>query len=145
MGNMISYLDQNIIFNWSQDSDLLRVGRSRDQILVGARFSAPVQTGCEAHPASCTVGTTSFPGVKQPGYGIDHPPPYSSEVKEGVKLYLYSPSVPSWPALGCTLRLPLPVICKVSQKENYGNLWVQYFMFIEVHVTSWHHSVIVPD
>jgi len=30
----------------------------------GARFSAPVQTGPRAHPASCTVGTGSFPGVK---------------------------------------------------------------------------------
>ena len=27
-----------------------------------ARFSAPVQTGPEAHPASCTMGTGSFPG-----------------------------------------------------------------------------------
>ena len=30
----------------------------------GARFSAPVQTGPGAHPASCTMGTGSFPGVK---------------------------------------------------------------------------------
>ena len=29
-----------------------------------ARFSAPVQTGPGAYPASCTMGTTSFPGVK---------------------------------------------------------------------------------
>ena len=28
----------------------------------GARFSAPVQTGPEAHSASCTMGTGSFPG-----------------------------------------------------------------------------------
>ena len=31
---------------------------------MGARFSAPVQTGPEAHPAFCTIGTVSFPGVK---------------------------------------------------------------------------------
>jgi len=31
---------------------------------VGARFSAPVQTGPEAHPASCTMGTGSLPGVR---------------------------------------------------------------------------------
>jgi hypothetical protein len=30
---------------------------------VGARFSAPVQTVPEAHPASCTMGTGSFMGV----------------------------------------------------------------------------------
>jgi len=34
-----------------------------------ARFSAPVQTGPGAHPASCTVGTGSFPGVKS-GRGV---------------------------------------------------------------------------
>ena len=45
-------------------SDWLRVGRSGDPIPVGARFSAPVQTGPGAHPASCTMGTGSFPGVK---------------------------------------------------------------------------------
>ena len=36
---------------------------------MGARFSAPVQTGPGAHPASCTVGTGSFPGVKS-GRGV---------------------------------------------------------------------------
>ena len=34
-----------------------------------ARFSAPVQTGPGAHPASCTIGTGSFPGVKS-GRGV---------------------------------------------------------------------------
>jgi len=59
-----------------------------------ARFSAPVQTGPGAHPASCKMGTGSFPGR-----GIDHPPPSRAEVKERVELYLYSPSGPSWPVL----------------------------------------------
>jgi len=67
---------------------------------VGVRFSAPVQTGPGAHPASNTVGTGSFPGVKQPGRGVDHPPPSSAEVKERVELYLYSTSGPSWPVTG---------------------------------------------
>jgi len=31
---------------------------------VGVRFSTPVQTGPGAHPASCTMGTGSFPRVK---------------------------------------------------------------------------------
>ena len=35
----------------------------------GARFSAPVQTGPGAHPASCTMVTGSFPGVKS-GRGV---------------------------------------------------------------------------
>ena len=41
----------------------------RDRILVRARFSTPVQTGPGAHPASCTMGTGSFPGVKS-GRGV---------------------------------------------------------------------------
>jgi hypothetical protein len=53
--------------------DLLRVGRSGDRISVGARFSAPVQTGYGAHPASYTMATKTFLGVKQPGRGADHP------------------------------------------------------------------------
>jgi hypothetical protein len=40
----------------------------------GARFFAHVQTSPGAHPASCTMGTGSFPGMKQPGRGADHPP-----------------------------------------------------------------------
>jgi hypothetical protein len=70
---------------------------------LGARFSAPVQTGPGAYPASCTMGTGLLPGVKRPGRGVDHPPPSSTEVKERVQLYLYSPSGPSWPVLGWTL------------------------------------------
>jgi len=67
---------------------------------VGARFSAAVQTGPGAHPASYTMGSGSFPGVKWPGRGVDHPPPSSAEVKEILELYLLSPSRPSWPVLG---------------------------------------------
>jgi hypothetical protein len=58
--------------------------------MVEAKFSALVQTGPEAHPASYTMDTGSFPGVKRPGRGVDHPPLSSAEVEERVKLY-YSP------------------------------------------------------
>ena len=61
----------------------------------GARFFAPVQTGRGAHPASYTMGTGSFPGVKRSGRGVDHPPASSVEVKERLELYFYSPSGPS--------------------------------------------------
>jgi len=37
--------------------------------LGGRDFSAPVQTGPGAHPASSTIGTGSFPGVKS-GRGV---------------------------------------------------------------------------
>jgi len=67
---------------------------------VGARFTTSVQTGPGAHPASYTMGTVSFPRVKLPGHGIDHPLPSGAEVKERVELYLYSPFGPSWPVVG---------------------------------------------
>jgi hypothetical protein len=74
---------------FSRYSDWLRVGRSGDQISVGARFSATVQAG---------------PGwLTRPGRGVDHPPPYSAEFKERVELYIYSPSGRFWPVLRRTL------------------------------------------
>ena len=39
----------------------------------GARFSKPVQPGPGAHPATYTMGTGSFPGVKRLGRSVDHP------------------------------------------------------------------------
>ena len=41
----------------------LRAGRPGDRIPVEARFSTPFQTCPGAHPASCAVGTGSFPGL----------------------------------------------------------------------------------
>jgi hypothetical protein len=53
-----------------------------------ARFSALVQTGPGAHPASYTKGNETFPRIKRPGRGGDHPELPSAEVKEGQELYL---------------------------------------------------------
>ena len=75
----------------------------------GARFSAPVQTGPVAHPASYTIGTGSFPGVNQPGHDIDHPPPSSAEVEERVELYLYSHSGAFVASSRVTFTLTLPM------------------------------------
>ena len=57
------------------------------------------QTGPVAHPASCIMGTGSFPGVKQP----EPPTPSTAEVKQRVELYLYSPSGSSLSVLVWTL------------------------------------------
>jgi len=54
---------------WFIHRNWLRAGRFGDRIPVEVRFSAPVQTGPEAHPASCTMGTGSFLGVKS-GRGV---------------------------------------------------------------------------
>jgi hypothetical protein len=46
------------------------------------------------------MGTSSFPGAKQPGHGVDLLLPSSTEVKERVELYLYSTFGPLWPVVG---------------------------------------------
>jgi len=90
-------------------SDFLRAGRSGDRIPVGARFAVPVQNVPGAHPASYTMDTGFFPGIKRPGRGVDHPLPSRAEVEGRVELYIFSPSGPSWSVLGWPLSLPLPL------------------------------------
>ena len=70
---------------------LAMAGRPVDRIPVEARYSAPVQTGPVAHPAYCTMGTGSLPGVKRPGSGADPPPHLQCQVLKRVELYLYIP------------------------------------------------------
>jgi len=48
----------------------------------GVKFSAPVQTSAEAHPASYTMDTGSFLGVKRPGRGLDQPPHIAPRLKQ---------------------------------------------------------------
>jgi hypothetical protein len=94
----------------------LRAGCSWDRIPVQAKFSAPVQTGPGAQPASCKMGTESFLRVKgRPGRETDPSPllvPWSCKSRAipllslwavrpvqslsacTVELYLYSPYGP---------------------------------------------------
>jgi hypothetical protein len=64
-------------------SDSLRTKWSGDRIPVEARFSAPVQIGPGAYPASYAMGTGLFSGVKRPGRGVDHPPHLEPRLKKG--------------------------------------------------------------
>jgi hypothetical protein len=66
----------------------------------GARFFAHVQTGPGAHPASCTMGTGSFPEVKRPERGADHPPPPSAEVENESSYTATPPMGPWWAVIG---------------------------------------------
>ena len=55
----------------------------------GERFFAPVQTGPGAHPAPCTMGTGSFPGVKY-GRGVTLiATPSTAEVKKSTAVPLF--------------------------------------------------------
>ena len=65
-----------------RDSDWLRGRWSGDRIPVGTRFFAAIHTGPEVQPASCTMGTGSFLGIKRPGRGVDHPPHLAPRLKK---------------------------------------------------------------
>ena len=110
------------------------------------RFSAPVQTNRGAYPASCTMGTGSFPGKKRPGPGADHPPPSKCRGHERVGLYLYSPSGPSWPVMGTPLPLPYrqDYILMNEQRLNFspkcGEVPTLYVMKAHVEIQTWLHA-----
>jgi len=60
----------------------LQAGRSGIESWWGRDF-LPIQTGSGAHPASCTMGTGSFPGGRlRPRHAADHSPPSSAAVME---------------------------------------------------------------
>jgi len=90
---------------------------------VTARFSTPVQIGLRAHPASCTMGTGSFPEVKS-CRGVDPSPPSSAVGHERVELYLYFPYGlygmyrASVPVQGCTLSFYLLSYHTPKQQSN---------------------------
>jgi len=117
----------------------------------GARVSATVQTGPGAHPASYIMGTGSFPGVKRPWRGVDHPPPPSAEVEGRVELYIYSPSGPSWPVLGRTqplLSLSLlsiypsihPFIHPSIHLSIYLSIHLSIYIYLYIHTHTHTHT-----
>ena len=81
----------------SRYSDSLQFGRSGDRIPVEARFSATVQTGPGTHPASYTMGTGFFSGVKRPGRGVDHPPHLAPRLKKSRAIT----PLPLWAFVAC--------------------------------------------
>jgi hypothetical protein len=90
-----------VVPGWlSRYSDSLQAGRSGNRILMGTRFPIPIQTGPGAHPASYTMGTGTFPGVKRRSRRVDHTPASSADVTERVELYFYSLSGALWSVLG---------------------------------------------
>jgi hypothetical protein len=57
-------------------------------------------TSRPVHPAFCTIGTGSFPGVKRLRRGADHPPPSSAEVENEYSYTSTPPLGPWWPVIG---------------------------------------------
>jgi len=109
---------------------------------VGARFSAPVQTGPGAHPASCTMCTRSSPGVKS-GRDVTlcpHPllDPWSRK-NRAIPLPPFGPYAlnrASVTVQGCTLPLPLYIKnvtaprLKFARASSVCYLYILHFLFL---------------
>jgi hypothetical protein len=88
----------------SRYSNSLPAGLSGDRMSVGGEIFCTSPDRPWGQPSLLYNGyRVSFPGVKRPGRGVDHPLASSARVKGRVELYLYSPSGPSWPVVGRTL------------------------------------------
>jgi hypothetical protein len=85
-----------------------------------------VQTGSEAHPTSCTMGTGGpFPGSKvRLGRDADHSPPASAEIKSEYELYLLSPLVPDFYIL-ISSQPPFVLYCylMVLLHQSISSFW----------------------
>ena len=77
--------------------------RSRDSVVgIATRYlleGPGIEFRWEAR-FSIQPGTGSFPGVKRPRRGVDHPPPSKAQVTERVEPYVYSTSGSSLSVLG---------------------------------------------
>jgi hypothetical protein len=64
----------------------------------------------------------SFPGLKLPGRGVNHPPPSSAEVKVRVELYLYPPVGLHFTVylLPCKWGQHIPPVCVFVSTNQHG-------------------------
>jgi hypothetical protein len=74
----------------------------RGQFWLISKYSQVSCWHCGQHSLLYKGCRVSFPAVKRPGRGINHPSPCRAEVKERVELHLYSTFGPSWPVTGRT-------------------------------------------
>jgi hypothetical protein len=77
-----------------------------------------------SHPASCTMGTGSFPGGKQrPGRDADPSPPSSAVGYKRVQLYLYSPlwAVRPVQSLSACTRVHFTFHCLKTYSQGIGS------------------------
>lgn len=81
---------------------------------MGSKLSATVQTNPGAHPASYAMDAGSFPGVKRPGRGCNHPPHLTPKLKNE---YNYS----STPTLGFHALIMYSIIMVRGTKLGVGN------------------------
>jgi len=86
---------------WAERFGIRTLASLRDFI-----FSTPVKDGLGALPASCSMDTGSFPGLKRLGCDVDLSPLSSAEVKKMDTAIPYTLSLPPVIRYEETLSLP---------------------------------------
>jgi hypothetical protein len=82
------------------------------------------------------MGTGSFPGVKQPGHGADHPPSSSTEVMKGYSYTSNHPLGQFRPVTGISLSLSLSVTHTDTHTYKAQKI-------LDIHsCTIWHVTII---
>ena len=101
--------DQRLRAGIAQSVHRLATGvcRSGDRFPVGGEISCTRPDRSWGTSGLLYNGYRVFPGGKAAGAWRWPPTPSRAEVKERVKLYLFSPFGPSWPVLGWTFTLSL--------------------------------------
>jgi hypothetical protein len=115
-----------------RDSDSLRAGRSTDRILVGARFSTPVQASPGTHPGPYTKALGLSRGLSAQGVEMTTHTHLQPRLNR-VELHIYSLSGYSWPFLGWTLPLSLRTCCLHIVTNDQ---WTRYQPYIKVHMIA---------
>ena len=123
----------------------------------GARFSARVQTGPEAHPASCTMGDGSFLGVRC-GRGVTLTPhpllvprskieySYTSAPPKGLRglwqgeNYLSTVKDLRFPPILLRFHIVCDVMLCHQVSVTWRFRWLQYVLFKNLKKWTWWHS-----
>ena len=101
---------------------------------VGRGLPHPIQTGPLYNGFQF-----SFPGVKQPGHGVDHIRPFCAKHKERVELCLYYPSGPSWLVIGWTAPYFIGIVAESRGLKSFkfNNYTFLGFVIKTVKYTYW--------
>jgi hypothetical protein len=117
-------------------------------IFLFMTVSRPVLGPTQA-PIQWVPGALSL-GAKQPGREAYNSPPYSTEAKEWVELYLYSPDTPSWRGAqwkhrsNFTFTLLILYFGKFSWRQEVLN-WIRSISWVWVPIQElWRTVVTAP-
>jgi hypothetical protein len=93
----------------------------------GRDFPHPYRSAAGAYPTFYTMDTGSFPEVRRPGCGVDHPPHLAPRLK---KEDSYTSTPPLWAFLACSrVSFTLPSL-------THSNNWLLLHIAVRTPITT---------